>query len=98
VNVQVLIGSSVIAQYNVKSSGDFVKFAIDVPLTFSLNSLNCYADVVGSSSSGAPASEPQMAVGAFSGDIGTGATLTFQLATPLSGGNINLDYLIAELV
>jgi hypothetical protein len=39
-----------------------------------------------------------MAVGAFSGDIGTGATLTFQLATPLSGGNINLDYLIAELV
>jgi hypothetical protein len=98
VNVQVLIGSSVIAQYNVKSSGDFVKFAIDVPLTFGFNTLNCYANVVGSSSSGAPASEPQMVVGAYAGDIGTGATITFQLATPLSGGNINLDYLIAELV
>lgn len=100
VTAQIVIGSStVIAQYDLKNVGDFVKFAIDIAFGgFGANNLQCYVLASGISV-GTPLDTPTLVPNAYPGSIGSGATIHFNLAAAGSGGsNIQMDYFNIEVV
>lgn len=96
VTAEVLIGTSVIATYSLKNSGDFAKFAIDVAITFGTNTLNCYA-IASGISIGAAVTTPNLTLNAYSGTLTTGTPFTFRLASAASA-NVYMDYFTLEVV